>query len=746
MKRTADELNLSDDTDCGDNANSTTPTPQLADSATAIDADVHDTADSDSHTAECPLPLAVAAAGTRKDGDAGPIPTVEVIPKNEVQQVEVHVDVDVDAMFEQAVAHVALPPTSKGSLPDDSPVEDALHVSKRVKLDDSKTIDQTEHLQTQPSEHLENVPVSSPVGAALSADVSPNTNSNGMAQEPTAVFADSQPALSDSNSAPVTVASPAPATTPASTTVSDSQPLHITPQLQNQEALEAPVSESLQLQQPQQQTALDKLQLKHCSRILSRAKRLKDATIFLHPVDPIKLNIPTYFSVIKHPMDLSTIQKKLESASYVTAHAFIDDVNLMFQNCWDFNGKDSIVGKMAQNLQNYFAKQLQDMPSTVEAATQRSRPPPGYAYQHLDRPKREIQPPPRLDSMNATRKQISKQSLTELKYANTIVRDLMKPKYYSYAFPFLSPVDHVRLNIPSYPQIIKHPMDFGTILKKLDSQLYSSGAEFEADARLVFRNCYTFNAPGSEVYEMGRKLEQVFELKWRDKPLVAQSASSKSGRLGSSASAFAGSTSIADDSDSSSEEEQAEDLNKMQENLLKLMQEVTKLAAHKGKKKKEHKKAAKMHALLEQQRALAAAASLTAGVAAPKKKKSRSKPRPSTTSAPIVKEITYQQKKELSEKIEILSPDKLERVYQIIRSGIPSLDTQAAGQDEIELDIDSLDKVTLSKLYHFVIDAAKSSSSASQPIAKPKSLTQSAADGSSSDSGSSGSDSDSGSD
>ena len=33
---------------------------------------------------------------------------------------------------------------------------------------------------------------------------------------------------------------------------------------------------------------------------------------FTHPVDPVALNIPTYFSVIKHPMDLMSVKTKLE--------------------------------------------------------------------------------------------------------------------------------------------------------------------------------------------------------------------------------------------------------------------------------------------------------------------------------------------------------------------------------------------------------------------------------------------------
>ncbi len=40
------------------------------------------------------------------------------------------------------------------------------------------------------------------------------------------------------------------------------------------------------------------------------------------------------------------------------------------------------------------------------------------------------------------------------------------------AWPFLTPVDTVKLNIPDYFMIIKRPMDLGTIKKRLDNNYY----------------------------------------------------------------------------------------------------------------------------------------------------------------------------------------------------------------------------------------------------------------------------------
>ncbi|TPX72514.1 hypothetical protein CcCBS67573_g05814 [Chytriomyces confervae] len=528
-------------------------------------------------------------------------------------------------------------------------------------------------------------------------------------------------------------------------------------------------------------TQLDLAQLKYCNQIIGKVRRLKDAPPFLAPVDPIRLGIPTYFDVVKRPMDLSTIQKKMEAHQYKSAHGFIDDCTLMFDNCYLFNGRESLIGAMAQRLQGYIQQQLLKMPTSIE----KKRPNPQQAPIHhglaqAERPKRDVQPPPRvgLESSSPNRKPMSRQAVSDLRHAVITTRELFKAKYYAFSFPFLEPVDHVKLQIPTYPHIIRNPMDFGTIQKKLDSQAYANGAEFEADARLVFRNCYTFNADGSEVNRMGRQLEQVFELKWRERPFLPVDKNVPVKRGSFSGSAMGGSAGAADSDSgsSSSSEEEGKEFGKVQENLLKLMEEVTKLAAHKGNKDKKKHKKAKLHAMQQQllaaQSALppsasAAVASYHSSITASKKKKKSSSSAARRSGVhgaqPVVKEITYNQKKELSEKIEMLAPEKLERVFEIIRSGMPNIDTAAEGQDEIELDIDALDKVTLSKLYHFVVNAAaaasatssKSGGNHSRPAASagpgghlqgpPKSMTQAVSQDSSDSGSSSGSDSDSGS-
>ena len=64
---------------------------------------------------------------------------------------------------------------------------------------------------------------------------------------------------------------------------------------------------------------------------------------------------------------------------------------------------------------------------------------------------------------------------------------------------FHKPVDPEELHIPDYFNIIKNPMDFSTIKKKLTNNLYTNFKQFTEDIKLTFDNCYLYNGTDSSV-------------------------------------------------------------------------------------------------------------------------------------------------------------------------------------------------------------------------------------------------------
>ena len=59
------------------------------------------------------------------------------------------------------------------------------------------------------------------------------------------------------------------------------------------------------------QTCKNLLTLRQCNSLLKPLLKMDGAPAFLRPVDPVAMNLPDYLDIIKHPMDLGTIEKKL---------------------------------------------------------------------------------------------------------------------------------------------------------------------------------------------------------------------------------------------------------------------------------------------------------------------------------------------------------------------------------------------------------------------------------------------------
>mmetsp|Transcript_36515 Transcript_36515/g.88502 ORF Transcript_36515/g.88502 Transcript_36515/m.88502 type:complete len:257 (+) Transcript_36515:149-919(+) len=81
--------------------------------------------------------------------------------------------------------------------------------------------------------------------------------------------------------------------------------------------------------------------------------------------------------------------------------------------------------------------------------------------------------------------------------------------------PFREPVDWRGLELYDYPKVIKKMMDLGTIKRRLERNQYDTAHQVAEDIRLVWHNCMTYNADGSDFWLLAKSYSRRFEDRYR---------------------------------------------------------------------------------------------------------------------------------------------------------------------------------------------------------------------------------------
>ncbi|RLM60605.1 transcription factor GTE4-like [Panicum miliaceum] len=235
------------------------------------------------------------------------------------------------------------------------------------------------------------------------------------------------------------------------------------------------------------------------------------------------------------------------------------------------------------------------------------------------------------------------------KKSSSLLSRLMKHKF---GWVFNKPVDPVALGLHDYFTIIKHPMDLGTIRGRLSQGQYRNPKEFADDVRLTFHNAMTYNPKGQDVHFMAEQLLGIFEAQWPE-----------------------------------------------------IEAEVNYLASCPPLPKKfppppidmrflERSDSMTHHMALDSSRPISHTPTYSR---TPSMKKPRAKD-------PNKRDMTIDEKRKLSENLQNLPPEKLDAVVQVIKNKNLSVRQH---EDEIEVEIDSMDAETLWELDRFVANYKK---------------------------------------
>lgn len=223
-----------------------------------------------------------------------------------------------------------------------------------------------------------------------------------------------------------------------------------------------------------------------CSKVLNGLKRrqAKNISWFLQPVTD-KMIRKDYIAKIKNPMDLSTVQTKLERDEYATVGAFVLDIRRIFGNCLQFNTlieKGSLRPVAVEVLET--AEQLMSFFLAKPEYPQLAYPPLIFCWKLC------------------------------LNVLDTLYNLTNPDDKIPIAFFFLFPIAfYFDGRVPSdYKQAVPKPMDFGTITGKLVEGQYEQLGQFEADCKLVFSNCHSYNAEHSpQLCDHARQLSEALD-------------------------------------------------------------------------------------------------------------------------------------------------------------------------------------------------------------------------------------------
>ncbi|EEP78473.1 histone acetyltransferase GCN5 [Uncinocarpus reesii 1704] len=87
----------------------------------------------------------------------------------------------------------------------------------------------------------------------------------------------------------------------------------------------------------------------------------------VHPPPPQWANVdkdevPDYYKVITSPMDLSTVEEKLERDDYAAPKELVHDLKLIFSNCRQYNDATTVYAKCAVKLEKYMWSLIKEIP------------------------------------------------------------------------------------------------------------------------------------------------------------------------------------------------------------------------------------------------------------------------------------------------------------------------------------------------------------------------------------------------
>lgn len=112
--------------------------------------------------------------------------------------------------------------------------------------------------------------------------------------------------------------------------------------------------------------SLSKFQTEKLVKLVDKLINKPICLPFVDLVDPEKDGAPDYLQIIKEPMSLREVLKKLKNNSYSSIEQFERDMGLIWTNAKTYNGPDALFTHMAMESKVYFDSKMKQFSNTPE--------------------------------------------------------------------------------------------------------------------------------------------------------------------------------------------------------------------------------------------------------------------------------------------------------------------------------------------------------------------------------------------
>ncbi|KAL0223112.1 hypothetical protein P9112_002502 [Eukaryota sp. TZLM1-RC] len=205
--------------------------------------------------------------------------------------------------------------------------------------------------------------------------------------------------------------------------------------------------------------------------LLSKLERADQLAMFLQPVS--KAEVPSYYRIIRKPMDLRTMREKVRRGEYTTVQSFLIDFELMVNNALKFNAPSTLFYQTAKDLSDYGR-------SLIEVEMERT----------------QIRG---LTEEESQARLLLSEPIKMIDWVFNLCNELITIDYWSI---FTHPVPiH---DYPDYLSYVPQPMDISTMKKKAEEDEYLTLGEVRSDIVLIAMNAFRYNQPNSEIFNMAR--------------------------------------------------------------------------------------------------------------------------------------------------------------------------------------------------------------------------------------------------